>query len=61
MPVDDLEERNKKVVLGQVAIEKEDEEGDGDNTDINSSESLTSKSESNDNDLLQAIDAEEIQ
>ena len=61
MPVDDLEERNKKVVLGQIAIEIKDEEGDGDNTDINSSESLTSKSESNDNDLLQAIDAEEIQ
>ena len=52
------EERNSKVVLGQAAIKKDDEEGD--NSDIVSSASLTSKSDSNDNDLLMAVDAEEV-
>ena len=53
------EERNSKVKLGQVDIKNEDEEGD--NSDIVSSPSLTSKSDSNDNDLLLAVDAEEVQ
>ena len=52
------EERNSKVKLGQVDIKNEDEEGD--NSDIVSSPSLTSKSDSNDNDLLMAVDAEEV-
>ena len=39
------EERNSKVVLGQVNIKKEDEEGGGgDNTDINSSDSMSDDS-----------------
>ena len=54
------EERNSKVVLGQIAIKKDNEEGEGDNSDIVSSASLTSKSDSNDNDLLLAVDAEEV-
>ena len=55
------EERNSKVVLGQVDIKKEDEgEGEGDNSDINSSSSLSDHSDSNDNDLLMALDAEEV-
>ena len=52
------QERNSKVVLGQIAIKKDNEEGD--NSDIVSSASLTSKSDSNDNDLLMAVDAEEV-
>ena len=64
MPVVDPEERNSKVVLGQVAIKKDDEEGegagDGENSDIISSSSLTDKSDSDDNDLLMAVDADEV-
>ena len=56
------EERNSKVVLGQVAIKKDEEgEGDGENSDIDSSSSLTDKSLSDDNDLLMAVDADEVQ
>ena len=55
------EERNSKVVLGQVAIKKDEEgEGDGENSDIDSSSSLTDKSLSDDNDLLMAVDADEV-
>ena len=56
------EERNSKVVLGKVAIKKDEEgEGDGENSDIDSSSSLTDKSDSDDNDLLMAVDADEVQ
>ena len=57
------EERNSKVVLGKVTIKKDEEgegEGDGENSDIDSSSSLTDKSLSDDNDLLMAVDADEV-